>query len=117
MGNLVIGDGMEVIFNNKGVYDMKKFHSLSAKEQDKIRRDYKNKYKKSYDYSIRLFILYVILGVFSVIGLYILLYIDVMLGSILLTMSFILLGIDLYFLNKSNDKFYRYLKKKGYVYK
>lgn len=96
---------------------MKKFHSLSSKEQNKIRRDYKNKCKKEYNYSIKLFILYVILGILSIIGMYLLLYIDVMIGSILLTMSLILLGIDLYFLNKSNNSFYRYLKKKGYFYK
>lgn len=96
---------------------MKKFHSLSSKEQNKIRRDYKNKCKKEYNYSIKLFILYVILGILSIIGMYSLLYIDVMIGSILLTMSLILLGIDLYFLNKSNNSFYRYLKKKGYIYK
>lgn len=96
---------------------MKKFHSLSSKEQNKIRRDYKNNCKKEYNYSIKLFILYVILGILSIIGMYLLLYIDVMIGSILLTMSLILLGIDLYFLNKSNNSFYRYLKKKGYIYK
>ena len=96
---------------------MKKFHSLSSKEQNKIRRDYKNKCKKEYNYSIKLFILYVILGILSIIGMYLLLYTDVMIGSILLTMSLILLGIDLYFLNKSNNSFYRYLKKKGYIYK
>lgn len=96
---------------------MRKFHSLPPDEQDVIRRDYKNKYNREYRYSIHLFILYVFFGILSIFGLFLFFYYDVMLGSILFTLGIIFLFIDFYFLNKSNEAFYRYLKKRGYLYK
>lgn len=96
---------------------MRNFHSLTRKKQNIIREEYKNKYNKEYSYSIRLFILYTIFGVFSIVGLTVLLYYDLMLGSIIFCLSLIFLVIVLYFLSLSNRKFYRFLNKKGYTYK
>lgn len=96
---------------------MKKFHSLSAEEQNAIRRDYKETHYQEYRYSIHLFLLYVFLGIVSLLGLLIFCYQDIMIGSVLFVLGIIFLFIDFYFLNKSNEPFYRYLKKRGYLYK
>ncbi|MGN1370836.1 MAG: hypothetical protein ACI4XM_00945 [Candidatus Coprovivens sp.] len=92
------------------------FHELSNCKQNDIRREYKLLCKDSYNYSIRLYVLYVILGILSIIGLIISLYIDLMIGSIIFVLSFILMIINIYFLNLSNKSFYKFLKKKGYKY-
>lgn len=92
----------------------KLFHELSNKEQNKIRKEYKDTCYNSYIYSIRLYILYSILGAFVLIGLGILLFKDVMLGSLIFTISLIFMFITLYFLYLSNDQFYRFLKRKGF---
>ena len=92
------------------------FHELSKVEQDNIRREYKRIYLREYEYSIRLYILYVILGITTLIGLIIALYLDTMLGSVLFTLGIILMIITIYFLNLSNNSFYRFLKRKGFKY-
>lgn len=91
---------------------MKSFKNLDANKQQGIRREYKNKCSREYKYSIHLFILYTILGIVSLLGL-ILICFDTMVGSIVFITSFILVGIVLYFLNRSNNNFYKFLKKKG----
>lgn len=92
------------------------FHELSKVEQDNIRREYKRICLREYEYSIRLYILYVILGITTLIGLIIALYLDTMLGSVLFTLGIILMIITIYFLNLSNNSFYRFLKRKGFKY-
>lgn len=94
----------------------KVFHNLSKIEQNKIRKEYKEKCKVDYNYSIRLYILYSILGFFTLLGLIILLYKDIMIGSLILVLSLIFMIIDIYFLYRSNYKFYDFLRKKGYIY-
>jgi len=96
---------------------MRVFHDLSNKEQDDIRRIYRDNCNMEYRYSINLFIIYVILGICSILGLIVLFFVDLLVGSVIFTMSLILLGIDLYFLYLSNNNFYRFLKKKGFIYK
>lgn len=92
------------------------FHKLSKEKQNDIRREYKEKWSVEYNYSIRLYIIYVILGVFTIIGLSIALFIDFMVGSLIFTMALILMIIVIYFLYRSNYNFYRFLKRKGYKY-
>lgn len=92
------------------------FHELSKAEQDNIRREYKEKCSREYNYSIRLYILYVILGIITLISLVIALYLDTMLGSILFILGIIFMLITIYFLNLSNNSFYRFLKRKGFKY-
>lgn len=92
------------------------FHELSKIEQDNIRREYKMTCYREYNYSIRLYILYVILGIESILGLIIALYLDVMLGSILFVLGIIFMIITIYFLNLSNNNFYKFLKKNNLEY-
>lgn len=92
------------------------FHELSKAEQDNIRREYKEKCSREYNYSIRLYILYVILGIITLISLVIALYLDTMLRSILFVLGIIFMLITIYFLNLSNNSFYRFLKRKGFKY-
>ncbi len=92
------------------------FHELSKVEQDNIRREYKEKCSREYNYSIKLYILYVILGIITLISLVIALYLDTMLGSILFVLGIIFMMITIYFLNLSNNSFYRFLKRKGFKY-
>ena len=92
------------------------FHELSKVEQDNIRREYKEKCSREYNYSIKLYILYVILGIITLISLVIALYLDTMLGSILFVLGIIFMLITIYFLNLSNNSFYRFLKRKGFKY-
>lgn len=111
MVNMKTGDGMEIISKKS----MKVFHDLSNREQNDIRRSYKDKCSREYKYSIHLYILYVILGILAILGM-IVSFFDFLLGMIIFTLSFIFMIIDIYFLNKSNANFYRYLKSIGYVY-
>lgn len=92
------------------------FHSLTSKEQNEIRREYKESCKNDYDYSIRLYIIYVVLGILTLIGFVIMFFIDLMLGSIIFSLGLILMIIVIYFLDRSNEKFYKFLKRKGYRY-
>lgn len=110
MENLNIGVGMAVISNSKKI-----FHDLSYKEQNEIRRKYKNECYKDYSYSIKLYVLYVILGIGALSGLFVLL-IDLFLGLLIFILCFIMMIINIYFLKLSNDKFFRYLKKHNYLY-
>lgn len=93
----------------------KVFHELPGREQDAIRRKYKEECSKSYKYSIHLFILYVILGILSVLGLLLVSY-NFILGLLVFTISFILLIVVLYFLKLSNRNFIKYLKKNNMIY-
>ena len=91
---------------------MKEFHKLSKEEQNEIRASYKKSHKKDYRYSINLFIVYVVIGIFGILGLvYFLLYgsrngIYIYLVSFLLLIAFVIL------LNMSNQSFYKYLNNK-----
>lgn len=93
----------------------KVFHELSCKEQNDIRRKYKEECNREYRYSINLYILYVILGIICVIGLFVC-FLNILWGMVIFTLGIILMIIDIYFLKRSNDSFYKYLKSIGYVY-
>lgn len=110
-----IGDGMVAIFNLGNKKKVKVFHELSSNDQNAIRRKYKKECYREYRYSINLYILYVILGILSLIGLVLCLF-NLLWGMVLFTLSFILMIINIYFLSKSNDNFYKYLNKNGYFY-
>lgn len=92
------------------------FHELSKQEQNNIRRKYKEECKNDYDYSIRLYVIYSVLGFFVLLGLIIMLFKDVMIGSLIFVISLILMIIDVYFLYRSNYVFFRFLKRNGYIY-
>ena len=98
------------------MHKKKIFHDLSKEEQNNIRREYKEKCSRDYNYSIRLYILYVILGIITLLGTIIALYLDVMIGSLIFLLGFIFMIIVIYFLDLSNNKFYRFLKRKGFKY-
>lgn len=87
------------------------FNSLSKEEKDKLRREYRSTYFKDYCYSIRLYILQSILGAFSVLGL-IIMFFDNMVGILLFSINFIFILIVVYFLNLSNKPFYEFINKK-----
>ena len=90
---------------------MKSFSNLDKDKQDELRREYKRTYLKEYQYSIHLFILYTILGICSLLGLFIIFF-ESYIGTILFLTSFIGTGIVLYFLYRSNQNFYKFLKRK-----
>ncbi len=92
------------------------FRSLSKENQDKLRREYRSKYREHYNYSILLFIMFSIFGVLIILGI-LTCILDLMLGSILAVMSLIGFIITTYFLYRSNDKFVRFLNRKCYRYK
>lgn len=108
-----IGDGMEAISNSKKKRLV--FHDLSFKEQNEIRRKYKKECYKDYRYSIKLYILYVILGIIALGGLAITI-VNYFLGLLIFTISFIMMIINIYFLKLSNLKFFKFLKKNNYKY-
>lgn len=95
--------------------EIKYFHDLSRNEQQEIRKKYKNECLRDYEYSIRLYVIYVILGIIAVLGLFLILVTEI-LGGVIFILSFIFMIINIYFLNKSNENFYRFLKKNGYQY-
>jgi uncharacterized membrane protein len=92
------------------------FRSLSPENQDKLRREYRINNRDHYSYSILLFIIFSIFGALIIFGL-LALILDVMIGSLLVVLSLIGFIISGYFLYRSNDKFVRFLKRKGYKYK
>ena len=92
---------------------MKSFNNLDKESKNNLRKEYKKKYQDNYNYSINLFIIYATLGFFSVIGLFIMPY-NSELGYIMFIVFFFLMLIALYFLHLSNNKFKKFLKKKGY---
>lgn len=96
--------------NKKAI--MKQFHKLSKEEQNDIRISYKKSHNKDYRYSINLFIVYVVLGIFGLLGLiYFLIYGD-LLGIYIYFGSFIGLIVLVIMLNQSNKSFYKYLNNK-----
>lgn len=93
---------------------MKYFHELDKKAQNNLRREYKNKFPQEYNYSIKLYILYVIIGIITVFSLLLMIFISFKLGLSLFIIGFITLIIIINFLNKSNKPFYDFLTLKGY---
>ena len=92
------------------------FRTLSIENQQTLRREYRSLNREHYNYSILLFIMFSIFGVLILLGILTCLF-DMILGSILSTLSLIGVIITTYFLYRSNDKFVRFLNKKGYKYK
>lgn len=92
------------------------FRTLSKENQQSLRREYRSKNREHYNYSILLFIMFSIFGILMLLGILTCLF-DVMLGSLLAVLSLIGFVITTYFLYRSNDKFVRFLNKKGYKYK
>ena len=92
------------------------FHTLSKDKQEVLRREYRRTYKEHYKYSILLFILFSIFGTLILLGILSCIF-DVMIGCILSTLSLIGFIIVTYFLYRSNDRFVRFLNRKGYKYK
>lgn len=92
------------------------FRTLSQANQQALRREYRRIYREHYNYSILLFIMFSIFGVLILLGILACL-LDLMSGILLAVMSLIGFIITTYFLYRSNDKFVRFLRKKGYKYK
>ncbi len=92
------------------------FHILNKENQQLLRKEYRTKYLEHYNYSILLFIMFSTFGVLIILGI-VSCILDLMLGSLLTVMSLIGFIITTYFLYRSNDKFVRFLNKKGYKYK
>lgn len=92
------------------------FQDLSNEKQDELRREYRETYPDNYKYSIRLYILYIILGIITLAGLFVAIKVDLMVGSLLFVTGFIFMGMVIYFLCRSNNPFYIFLNRKGYVY-
>ena len=89
----------------------KYFRNLPKIRQDKLRREYRSKHFKEYSYSIRLFILQILLGILSLSGL-IIMFFRPMSGLLIFTTSFIFLLIGYYFLELSNYAFYKFIHNK-----
>lgn len=92
------------------------FRTLNKENQDKLRREYRAMHREHYNYSILLFIIFSIFGALILLGL-LTCILDVMVGMLLTVLSLIGFIISTYFLYRSNDKFVRFLKRKGYKYK
>ena len=92
------------------------FRTLSKENQNTLRSEYRRVNREHYNYSILLFIMFTIFGVLILLGILACL-LDVMLGSLLAVLSLIGFIITTYFLYRSNDKFVRFLNRKGYKYK
>ena len=92
------------------------FRTLSKENQQSLRIEYRRVNREHYNYSILLFIMFSIFGVLILLGILTCLF-DVMLGSLLAVLSLIGFIITTYFLYRSNDKFVRFLNRKGYKYK
>ena len=92
-----------------------KFSSLSKDMQNKIRREYRDTCHLDYQYSINLFIIYVILGIICLSGILLICFKYYLEGSLIFSLSFVFMIIDLYFLYLSNLNFYKFLKKKKMV--
>lgn len=92
------------------------FRTLSKENQDSLRREYRRTYREHYNYSIRLFILFTVCGILILLGI-LLFTLDTMVASLIATMGLIGFIMSSYFLYRSNDKFVRFLNRKGYKYK
>ena len=92
------------------------FRTLSKENQNTLRSEYRRVNREHYNYSILLLIMFTIFGVLILLGILACL-LDVMLGSLLAVLSLIGFIITSYFLYRSNDKFVRFLNRKGYKYK
>ena len=92
------------------------FRTLSKENQNTLRSEYRRVNREHYNYSILLFIMFSIFGILILLGILTCLF-DVMLGSLLAVLSLIGFIITSYFLYRSNDKFVRFLNRKGYKYK
>ena len=92
------------------------FRTLSQANQQALRREYRRTNREHYNYSILLFIMFSIFGALIILGILAML-LDVMIGSLLSVLSLIGFIITTYFLYRSNDKFVRFLRRKGYKYK
>lgn len=89
---------------------------MSRKEQNDIRKEYKRECNGAYKYSIHLFILYVVVGIISLISLFITSFCGSYISSIVFLINFTILFFILYFLKKSNCNFYKFLDSKGIIY-
>lgn len=96
---------------------MKYFNELTKTQQQKIRKEYKQTHPKNYNHSIHLFILYVCLGLMSVLSILIMTFKNKLIGILLFILFFIMILINLYLLSKSNLPFYKFLLDKGYKIK
>ena len=92
------------------------FRTLSKENQDSLRREYRRTYREHYNYSIRLFILFTVCGILILLGI-LLFTLDTMVASLIATIGLIGFIMSAYFLYRSNDKFVRFLNRKGYKYK
>ena len=92
------------------------FSTLSKENQQTLRKEYRRVYREHYNYSILLFIMFSIFGALILLGI-LASILDMMLGTLLSVLSLIGFIITSYFLYRSNDKFVRFLNKKGYKYK
>jgi len=92
------------------------FRSLSFENQRKLREEYRIKYNEHYNYIFLLFVMFSLFLLLMVLGIVACLF-DVMMGTLLSTLSLIGIIITAYFLYRTNDKFVRFLNKKGYRYK
>ena len=92
------------------------FRILSRENQDTLRREYRSTYREHYNYSIRLFVLFSICGILILLGIILFMW-DTMVASLIATIGLIGFIMSAYFLYRSNDKFVRFLNRKGYKYK
>ena len=90
---------------------MKKFKKLGKDIKQEIRIKYRQAHLHEYKHSIYLFIVYVLLGIIGLIGLYIALTSQFLWGFIIYVVSFICLILFVFFLKKSNKPFYKYLRR------
>lgn len=95
--------------NDKEV--MNKFKGLKKNVKQEIRIKYKQAHLGQYRHSIGLFVSYLIWGLIGLIGLYIALTRQVILGFIIYVISFICLVLLVILLKKSNEAFYKYLRR------
>ena len=96
---------------------MKYFNKLSKDKQNDLRREYKQKHSEYYYHSIHLYILYVCLGIISILSLLIMIFLNKFLGITLFVLTIIIIIINIHYLSKSNLPFYKFLEKKGYQIK
>ena len=90
---------------------MKKFKKLGKDIKQEIRIKYRQAHLHEYKHSIYLFIVYVLLGIIGLIGLYIALTSQFLWGFIIYVVSFICLILFVFLLKKSNKPFYKYLRR------
>jgi hypothetical protein len=92
------------------------FRSLSIDNQRKLRKEYRDKYREHSKSVVLLFIMFSLFLLLILLGILTCLF-DVMLGTLLSTLSLIGFIITTYFIYRTNDKFVRFLNRKGYKYK